>query len=147
MLAAAFLCVLPASGCGPAGQGQNPGVFPSEIEELAVRRRPRDPVAEAQARGRQVYEHYCKICHGAEGRGDGFNSGSLAKQPRDFSNPQFLESSNSERLFSAVSDGGQAVGKSVLMPAWGGTLTERQIQDVISYLRVFAKKAELENSD
>ncbi len=147
LLGAAFLCVLLASGCGPAGQGHNPGVYPSEIEELAVRRGPRDPVVEAQGRGRQVYEHYCKICHGDEGQGDGFNSGSLETPPRDFSDPIFWESTNSERLTSAVSGGGQAVGKSVLMPAWGRTLTERQIQDVISYLRVFAEQAKPEESD
>jgi mono/diheme cytochrome c family protein len=39
-----------------------------------------------------------------------------------------------ENLLLVVSKGGPAVGKSVLMPAWGKTLTDRQLHDVIAFL-------------
>ncbi|MCH8048325.1 MAG: cytochrome c [Planctomycetes bacterium] len=132
-LTAAWLA-LSVAGCGPGGDNQAPGEFPSPIRDLAVRRQRLDPVAEARTRGRETYMHYCQICHGDTGQGDGFNSTNLAVAPRDFSDPEFWKSSTDERLTSAIADGGEAVGKSVLMPAWGKTLSQQQIDDVIAYL-------------
>jgi cytochrome c oxidase cbb3-type subunit 3 len=101
-----------------------------------------DPVAESQARGRKVYKHYCSICHGNEGQGDGFNSSNLAVLPRDFTDPQFWRHATDEHLILAVSKGGPAVGKSVLMPAWGQTLTDRNIRDIIAFLHTLAIQGE-----
>ena len=109
--------------------------YPSQIEELAIRRERPDPLATAQARGRIVYKHYCQICHGEDAQGDGFNSTNLAIPPRDFSDPEFWKTASDERLTSAISQGGESVGKSVLMPAWGRTLTPKQVRDVIVHLR------------
>jgi mono/diheme cytochrome c family protein len=115
---------------------------PSPIEALATRDVPRNPVADSRARGRQVYHHYCAICHGADGKGDGFNSSNLAVAPRDFTNPAFWQQATDKHLLLAVSKGGPAVGKSVLMPAWGRTLTDGQIRDVVAFLRTLAAPGE-----
>ncbi len=130
-------------------QGHSEQVYPSEIETLAVHREPADPLADARARGREVYRHYCQICHGEKGRGDGFNAERLATPPRDFANPKFWQQTSDQReleyrLRSAIANGGPSVGKSVLMPAWGHTLTERQIRDVIVFVRAFAATAKAE---
>jgi cytochrome c oxidase cbb3-type subunit 3 len=114
----------------------------SPIEALAIRDVPTNAVAESQLRGRIVYSHYCAICHGEEGQGNGFNSTNLAVLPRDFSNPRFWREPTDERLLLAVSKGGTAVGKSVLMPAWGRTLTDRQMNDVVTFLRTLASSRE-----
>ena len=93
-------------------------------------------------RGGKVFKHYCATCHGNEGQGNGFNSTNLAVPPRDFSNAQFWRQATDERLLLAVSKGGTAVSKSVLMPAWGQTLTDRQLNDVVTFLHTLAPRGD-----
>jgi mono/diheme cytochrome c family protein len=38
-------------------------------------------------------------------------------------------------LFKAIKEGGLSVNKSVLMPAWGGVLTDPEIHSLVKYLR------------
>lgn len=127
-------------------QGHGGQVFPSEIESLAVRKEPADPAAAARARGRETYQHYCRICHGSEGMGDGPNSGPLIEtlqtRPQDFTDEEFWErkETTESRLRDAVSEGGPINGKSILMPAWGHTLTESEVRDVIAFIRTFAEE-------
>jgi cytochrome c oxidase cbb3-type subunit III len=136
-VAACFLSV----GCDHRHDDNS--VKPSPIEALATRELPRDPRAEARSRGRSVFTHYCAICHGDAGKGDGFNSASLEVPPRDFSSAEFWQRSTDERLLLAVSEGGPAVGKSVLMPFWGKTLTGQQLHAVVAYLRTLGPQANL----
>jgi cytochrome c oxidase cbb3-type subunit III len=112
---------------------------PSPIEALAVRNLSPDPVVESQSRGAKAYKHYCSICHGDEGKGDGFNSTNLAVSPRNFSAAQFWRQATDEQLLLTVSKGGPAVGKSVLMPAWGHTLTDRNMRDIVAFLHTLAE--------
>ena len=127
-------------------QGHGGHVFPSEIESLAVRKEPLDPLAAARVRGGEIFQHYCQICHGSEGMGDGSNSGPLIEtlqtHPQDFTDAEFWERKETTevRLRDAVFEGGPVNGKSVLMPAWGNTLTESEIRDVIDFIQTFAKK-------
>jgi len=128
-------------------QGHSGEVYLSEIESLAIRREPADPLADALARGKKTYRHYCQVCHGAErdggkeGDGHGDNSDplydTLEIRPQDFTDPEFWnrKETTEDRLRDAVSEGGPINGKSVLMPAWGHTLTDRQIRDVIAFVR------------
>jgi mono/diheme cytochrome c family protein len=144
-IVACFMTTLLSTGC--ARPSNDSFKEPSPIEQLAIRNVPSDPVAESQLRGAKVYKHYCAICHGNEGRGDGFNSTNLAVPPRNFSSPQFWQQTTDETLLLVVSKGGPAVGKSVLMPAWGRTLTDRQMRDVIAFLHTLAARSEPTDED
>jgi len=138
------LCVaaFPAMEWIRAQQGHSELVHPSEIESLAIHPQSTDPLADARSRGQLVYQHYCAICHGAEGKGDGLNASLLEVSPRDFTNPQFWEKNTTpERLHDVITHGGTYVGKSILMPVWGNTLTENQVRDVIVYIRAFPDSA------
>ena len=126
---------------------ENDTLQQSQIEAQAIRDVPTSAAAESQFRGSKVYEHYCAICHGGEGQGNGFNSTNLAVRPRDFSNPQFWQQTTDERLLLTISKGGPAVGKSLLMPAWGRTLTDRQLHDVVVFLHTFAVPAAPSNHE
>ncbi len=127
------LAVLTA-GCGKTSRDQKLHEYPSQIEELAVRREHADPQVEAQIRGRDVFLHYCQICHGDSGQGDGFNSSNLAITPRDFSDKAFWKNTDAKHLTTVIAAGGTSIGKSVLMPAWGQTLSQDQIRDLVAYL-------------
>jgi mono/diheme cytochrome c family protein len=88
--------------------------------------------------GRQVYRHYCMTCHGESGAGDGFNAFNLDPHPRDFSDPAFVKKSDAE-VRDAIRRGGAGVGLSPLMPPWGRTLNDRQIDDLILYLKTLRR--------
>jgi cytochrome c oxidase cbb3-type subunit 3 len=85
--------------------------------------------------GHDVYQHYCQICHGDSGAGDGFNAFNLDPRPRDLSDPGFQKKKTDADLRDAVVRGGAGVGLSPLMPPWGRTLSARQMDDVVLYLR------------
>jgi mono/diheme cytochrome c family protein len=127
-----------ATGC--ARQDSDVLKEPSPIEDLAVRNKSPDPLVESQSRGAKAYKHYCSICHGDKGQGDGFNSTNLAVPPRNFSAAQFWRQATDEQLLLTVTKGGPAAGKSVLMPAWGKTLTDRDMRDIVAFLHTLAER-------
>jgi mono/diheme cytochrome c family protein len=119
-------------------------------EASACRRRPAQakpaPATAAQSRyevrlGKHVYVHYCQTCHGDAGAGDGFNAFNLDPRPRDLSDPALQKKKTDADLADAIRRGGAGVGLSPLMPPWGRTLSDRQIGDVIPYLRTLRRGA------
>jgi len=91
-----------------------------------------------QRQGKNIYTKYCSVCHGIEGKGDGFNSFSLDPRPRDLSNGQYMKVLTDERLVETVREGGRGVNRSPLMPTWGGRLTKDELTYVVAYVRTFA---------
>ncbi|WP_420798887.1 c-type cytochrome [Geothrix limicola] len=85
--------------------------------------------------GKHVFLHYCQICHGKTGAGDGFNAFNILPRPRDLSDPIFQNSMNDERLTGTIFRGGKEVGLSATMPPWGKTLSHDQINQVMRYVR------------
>ncbi|MBL4573244.1 MAG: cytochrome c [Gammaproteobacteria bacterium] len=85
--------------------------------------------------GRQLYRSYCSQCHGLDGTGNGINAPHLEVAPRNHTDRSEMITRTDEELFKAISEGGQSINKSVLMPNWGKTLTEEQITDIITFLR------------
>jgi cytochrome c len=85
--------------------------------------------------GRAVYRHYCLNCHGEEGKGDGFNAYNLDPRPRSLVDSTFQAEHSYADLLTAIRSGGPAVGLSTGMPPWGHTLSQRQTQNIVEYLR------------
>lgn len=90
------------------------------------------------AKGKTLYVTYCGACHGPGGKGDGPAAATLTKKPADHTDGSFMNPLATEELFKAIKEGGAAVGKSNLMPAWGATLSDDQIHDVLAYVRSLA---------
>lgn len=86
---------------------------------------------------RDNYRLYCVQCHGTQSNGGGINNthGGLAVSPRDHTNPAEMAKLSDEDIRLAIAEGGDAVQKSELMPAWKYTLTEGEISELVSYLR------------
>lgn len=87
---------------------------------------------------KKTFKHYCAVCHGVAGGGNGVNAGNLDPEPRDFTDKEYMSSRKDEDLFKVIEGGGRAGGKSVLMPRWGKTLDKQQISDLIAYVRLFS---------
>lgn len=90
------------------------------------------PAAET---GADLYKTYCWQCHGLSGDGMGVNVRDMSVQPRDHTDAKEMASRSDADLFKAIKDGGQAISKSVLMPPWGGSLSDDEIRTLVGYLR------------
>src|SRR6185436_2078499 len=66
---------------------------------------------------RQIFGERCTPCHGKEGRGDGPSSAALNPKPRNYTDPAWQKSATDAGIAKAILEGGQAVGKSPVMPA------------------------------
>jgi mono/diheme cytochrome c family protein len=82
-------------------------------------------------KGKTVFQQNCMICHGAKGRGDGPAASGLATRPANYSERH----SSLERQLKIITEGGASEKLSPIMPAWGDTLSEQEIKDVVTYVR------------
>jgi mono/diheme cytochrome c family protein len=94
--------------------------------------------AQDKAEGKKHYIIYCSGCHGESGKGDGQAAVSLPVKPANHTDGAAMNQLPDKFLFEIISKGGQGVGKSPFMPAWGNQLREKQIRDVIAYVRSLA---------
>jgi mono/diheme cytochrome c family protein len=83
------------------------------------------------------YRLYCVQCHGSQGNGRGVNNtaGGLSVSPRNHLLASEMSELKDDEIKSAITLGGDAVQKSGLMPGWGNTLGENQIDELVLYLR------------
>ncbi len=94
--------------------------------------------AQNQEEGKKIYVTYCTACHGERGKGDGMAAQSLPVRPADHTNGAVMNQFSDKFLVDLISKGGSAVGKSSFMPAWGSSFNEKQIRDIVAYLRTIA---------
>ncbi len=97
--------------------------------------------AQNQAEGRKLYASYCATCHGEKGKGDGMAAKSLPAKLADHTNGAIMNQMNDKFLLDIIAKGGGAVGKSSFMPSWGSALDEKQIRDLIAFIRTLAVPA------
>ncbi|MFQ5650014.1 MAG: c-type cytochrome [bacterium] len=92
-----------------------------------------------QQKGKRLYDHYCAVCHGFEGKGDGFNAYNLDPRPKDMTEESYLKAVTDKWLIEAISEGGRGVKRSTLMPSYENTLSREQVADIVTYLRAFER--------
>lgn len=87
-----------------------------------------------------IYSSLCAGCHGATGRGDGPAAMDRNPKPKDFSDCKAMARHSDSVLLKIIKDGGQSVGHSPLMPAWGGSLSDAQMHGLVVHIRSFCKE-------
>lgn len=101
-----------------------------------------EPVwAQSQAEGKKLYGAYCSSCQSDNAKGDGPASKSLPVKLGDHTDGSFMNQLPDKLLVDIISKGGNSVGKSAIMPAWENQLSEKQIRDIIAYIRNIADPA------
>ena len=130
-----LIIAIGVSGCGekqaerfpqPPIKGESPPALSlkEEVNALIV-----------TAKTRETYKWYCAQCHGIKGKGDGINAKFLTVPPRNHSKAEYLETRTDEQFFQAIKFGGLSVGRAPCMPAWGNTLNDSTIHELVRYIR------------
>jgi mono/diheme cytochrome c family protein len=89
--------------------------------------------------GKLVYERHCATCHGAGGAADGPGASGLPIKPPPLTDGRLLNPLTDEFLMTVVRDGAAAVGLAPQMPGFGRLLTDREVRDVVAYVRTLAQ--------
>ena len=94
--------------------------------------------AAAIARGEQLFQTYCLMCHGADGKGTGPVAKGLPHPPADLTHHFHRAPGDGDAyLFWRVSEGGQVEpfkSSQSAMPAFKAVLSEDQRWDVLAYV-------------
>jgi mono/diheme cytochrome c family protein len=90
------------------------------------------PEMPSAVRGEAVYTANCVSCHGEAGDGSGLAGAA------DFTDVEFMRGEKPAEFFEAIRDGVEGSA----MPAWGETLSEMEIWDVLYYEWAFATSPE-----
>ena len=84
----------------------------------------------------KVFKFYCSQCHGLGGKGDGPNvTKDFPVSPRNFTSAEEMNKLTDADLKNVILDGGPSMSKSPMMPPWGKTLTDEQVDALIKHLR------------
>jgi len=107
---------------------------PRRNPEAQKLKNPEPSNAESIEAGMKLYQRFCASCHGPQGKGDG----SLALAggtPSDLTDDAWDYGSTDGEIFVAIRD-----GVSADMLAYKEKLTEKQIWQVVNYLRSLGPK-------
>jgi mono/diheme cytochrome c family protein len=80
----------------------------------------------------------CASCHGASGDAKTPIADTLNPRPTAHNDGNYMNAVPDEALFRIIKEGGAAVGRSPLMVAWGGSLSDAEIRNVIAFIRTLA---------
>jgi len=87
-----------------------------------------------------LFQELCSVFHGVGGKGDGPSAQGLEPKPADFTNCKVMAKDSDEVLLKIIKGGGQSVGRSTVMPAWGESLSEQRIRELVKFIRGLCKK-------
>lgn len=85
-------------------------------------------------RGRAIFKRACVACHGKIGTGEGLLAHLIRIPMMDFTESETMNDLSDENLLSMIRD-----GKGDYMPSWKGILSDSEIVDVASYVRMLAR--------
>lgn len=85
--------------------------------------------------GKAIFTQNCVMCHGIAGKGDGPAAAGLNPKPANFTDPARQREMTGAKQVHIVTAGGSSEKLSPLMPSFGDSLTDKQINDVIAYVR------------
>lgn len=121
----------------PAASGGNTVQSPHNFDITPEDKARKNPIRFTDisvARGKDLYQTQCAMCHGDQGKGKGSLAAEMNIKPPDFTNPEVLSKRTDGELFAIIGTG------STPMPGEGKRLTARQIWDLVNYLRALEGK-------
>ena len=77
----------------------------------------------------------CSACHGDSGKGEGPAAIALNPKPRNYTDCAVMSKKSDAELFKVIKEGGPAVGLSPLMAPFGSQLNDKEVWDVVAFIR------------
>ena len=105
------------------------------------RKRPYPKAPFNLSRGELLYKQYCASCHGANGDGKGPAASALNPKPADFLNVTYMNARSRADHFKSIMNGKSGTA----MPPWKGTLSEKDVWDIITYIEHLFHQAKKTN--
>jgi mono/diheme cytochrome c family protein len=124
LVTAVFAAVLTMATVDAQKRGGDP--------KLAARKNPVPATPASITAGRALYGKNCRHCHGLRGKGDGPLAPKNPK-PADLTDDKWDHGSSDGEIFAVIWNGAPAP-KSEMKPM-KGTLTEKNVWEVINYIR------------
>ncbi len=112
----------------------------AQLPLFEVPHKPESTLTASEQRGANLYAYYCAVCHGKNGEGDGFNSSQLSTPPAKHDDATFMSTFSDADVAKAIKGGGPALGRSTDMPPWGRVLTDREVSDLVAFVRTLSKQ-------
>lgn len=140
MVSAAFCCVAVTACSEKKSEVAAPEAAP--VQAAAPEAAAGAAAAPAGAsEARTIFEQRCQLCHGANGTGDGAAAANLNPKPRNYTDAAWQASVTDEYLAKIIVEGGQAVGKSMMMPPNPDLKDKPQVvTDLVGIVRSFGRK-------
>jgi cbb3-type cytochrome c oxidase subunit III len=123
------------TGLWPALQAQEP----RRNLEAQKLKNPEQQSAESIEAGKKLYQRYCAACHGPNGKGDGGLALS-GGEPSNLTDDVWDYGSTDGEIFVVIRD-----GVSADMLAYREKLTEKQIWQIVNYIRSIGPKQSKEH--
>ena len=92
----------------------------------------------SQAQGKRLFYQYCVWCHADSTPAGPSNRSNVTPEPPLLNDATFLKGKSDDALKLEINSGGSALGKSAMMPAYGSTLSQADIHDLVAYMRRLA---------
>jgi mono/diheme cytochrome c family protein len=124
LLMLVFVAAVMTAGAGAQRRGGDP--------KLAARKNPVASNAASITSGRALYAKNCRHCHGLRGRGDGPLAPKDPK-PADLTDAKWDHGGSDGEIFALIWNGAPTP-KSEMKPM-KGTLTEKNVWEIVNYLR------------
>lgn len=88
-----------------------------------------------------MFRDVCATCHGGSGKGDGPAAESLSPRPRNYTDPAWQASVTDDDIKKIILEGGQAVGKSAMMPAQAQLKAKPEVlAELVKIIRAYGPK-------
>jgi mono/diheme cytochrome c family protein len=134
LIALAFFAACGKNNEPPPPSSGSPTAQPESAPQNGKTKK--DPAAQAQA----MFNTVCATCHGADGTGNGPAAANLNPKPRNYTDPAWQASVTDEDIKKTILLGGQAVGKSPMMPGQPQLREEPAVLDeLVKIIRGFGK--------
>jgi mono/diheme cytochrome c family protein len=91
-----------------------------------------------QDQGKRVFYQQCVWCHADTTPAGPSNRSNVSPDPPLMNDGAILNKESDASLRKIIALGGSSVGKSAMMPPYGATLSDAEIDDLIAYMRVIA---------
>jgi mono/diheme cytochrome c family protein len=96
------------------------------------------PLDYEQAQGKRIFYEQCVWCHADSTPAGPSNRSNVSPDPPLMNDGTILNGESDASLHRIIAYGGPAGGKSAMMPPYGLTLRDEEIDDLIAYTRIIA---------